>query len=523
MQHVVTYDQIEIMPYKLVRLHDFKVTKTVNDHARMTFTGIIDEKKRELYVQASDEDTQIKAFIKDEAGNRHPIFRGIAMEVEEHVVNGVHYLTVEAISHTYELDIKRHKRSFQNPGLSYNALIQKIIAPYGKAEAQDMVTDGQAIGTFVMQYDETDWEFLKRLASHFYSPLIPAVGYGVPKFYFGLPMGLDKGEIDSINYKVNKRVADYQRAAENHIPGVQDQDFIQYEVESVKVLEPGYEVKFRGQKLLVSEAVTEMKGSILTHTYKLSPRSGIRPIKNYNRTIIGASIYGKVVGIYRDKVQIKFKMDEQLDTSTDFWFPYSTIYASADNTGWYCMPEENDDIRIYFPSYREEECYAMSSVKRDAPAPAAASAAHAAPAPTASGSHSSGGRGASSPTASAAPAASAAASQKTIESQMDPRLAQDRMSDPAVKTMRTKSGKEIMLAPHEIVISSGSNLYIKISDSEGIIINSPSNVNITAGTEMTLSSKDMKLNAGTIELMGNGNSIRLDDKTTFMATEVKMN
>jgi len=514
MQHVITYDQIEIMPYKLVRLHDFKVVKTVNDHARMTFTGIIDEHRRELYVKASDEDTQIKVFVTDGNGHRHPIFRGIAMEVEEHVVNGVHYLTVEAVSHTYELDIKRHKRSFQNPGMTYNELIHKIIAPYGKAEGQDMVTDGQAIGTFVMQYDETDWEFLKRLASHFYSPLIPAVGYGVPKFYFGLPMGLDKGEIDSINYKVNKRVADYQRATENHVPGVQDQDFIQYEVESVKVLEPGYEVTFRGQKLLVSEAVTEMRESVLTHTYKLSPRSGIRPIKNYNRTIIGASIYGKVVGIHRDKVQIKFKMDEQLDQSTDFWFLYSTIYASADNTGWYCMPEENDDIRIYFPSYREEECYAMSSVKRDAPAPAATPAAS--PASVVSGSRASGGGGSSSSVASAPaiPATSAA--------QMDPRVSEDRMADPAVKTLRTKSGKEIMLAPDKILVSSG-DMYILISDSEGIAINSTSNVNIVAAADMLLSAKQMQLSADKIQLMGKGNTVTLDSITEFKATEVKMN
>lgn len=169
MEHTVTYGQIEIMPYDFVRLHKLKITKTVNEHAIMICTGIISENNRELYVRASDDKTQVKAFITDENGKRHPLFRGLALNVEEKVVNGVHYLNVEAISHTYELDIKRHKRSFQNPKLTYTGLIESIMSAYPHAETMDVASGKQPIGTFIMQYDETDWNFLKRLASHFYS------------------------------------------------------------------------------------------------------------------------------------------------------------------------------------------------------------------------------------------------------------------------------------------------------------------------------------------------------------------
>lgn len=60
-------------------------------------------------------------------------------------------------------------------------------------------------------------------------------------------------------------------------------------------------------------------------------------------------------------------MDDQLDANSNYWFPYSTIYASEDNTGWYCMPEIGDSIRIYFPSKKEEEGIAISSVAREIP------------------------------------------------------------------------------------------------------------------------------------------------------------
>ncbi|MFU1795338.1 hypothetical protein ACM1RC_15840 [Paenibacillus azoreducens] len=521
METFVTYGHIEIMPYEFVRLHEFKILKTVNDHARMICTGIISDKKRELYVRASDEETQVKAFVTDQNGNRQPLFRGIALDLEEKVVHGVHYLTVEAISHTYELDIKRHQRSFQNPKLTYTDLIEKIVSGYSKAEAMDVVSNKKPIGTFVMQYDETDWQFLKRMASHFYSPLIPAVGYGVPKFYFGLPMGLSKGEIQSTNYKVKKRVADYQTASENHIPGVRDADFIQYEVETEKLLEPGYEVTFHGHKLIVAEVLTEMKDGVLTHTAKLSPRSGLRPIKDYNRSIIGASIHGKVLSVHRDKVRAGLDMDEQQDPNTDYWFPYSTIYASADNTGWYCMPEIGDSIRIYFPSYKEEEGYAISSVKREqqhSEGKSSSTSRHATASASASGhtvatsaSHS--GHAA----ASASPAGSKSSSALSAAAP-----APDRMADPAIKTLRTKYGKEIMLAPDQIVIS-GNGMSIVINDKTGIDIVSGKNVSINAASDIVMSSGNIQLSAGKIELSGKGNSITLDDKTTFSGTEIKMN
>ncbi len=39
MENIVTYGHIEIMPYEFVRLHELKILKTVNDHARMICTG----------------------------------------------------------------------------------------------------------------------------------------------------------------------------------------------------------------------------------------------------------------------------------------------------------------------------------------------------------------------------------------------------------------------------------------------------------------------------------------------------
>ncbi|GIP10614.1 hypothetical protein GNQ08_04065 [Paenibacillus macerans] len=500
MDGTITLSQIEIMPYQLIHLHELKVVKTANDHARLIFAGTVDENLRDYYMKASDEETQVKVFVKDGEGGRHALFRGIALDVKVKTVNGINYMTVEAISHTRQLDMKRRKRSFQNPRLTYTELIKSIVAEYGKeADVLDVASGGKAIGTFVMQYDETDWEFLKRLASHFYSPLIPAVGYGVPKLYFGMPMGLSKGELQVHNYKAVKRVSAYQTAAENRIPGVRNEDFLQYEVEADKLMEPGHEVLFQGRPWLVAEAVSELRQGLLKHSYKLSPRSGLRPIKMFNRAIIGASIHGKVLAVRKDKVQVKLDMDEQVDPATDFWFPYSTIYASEGQTGWYCMPEVGDQLRIYFPSYKEEEGYAISSVKRTNPASAPLKSQTSA--------------------AAAAPGKAAAASASEPHSSDN---GEDVMADPAVKTLQTKYGKKIVLAPDKIVISSGG-MSIIVSDSEGITIKSDKDIGITAGGELVLSSQMLQLSADKIELSGKGSTLSLEEEILLSGSEIKMN
>lgn len=486
---VLTYGNIQVTPYNFTHLQSLKVVKKMNEHAKVTITGIIPDELKDSYVNLTNEQTHIQIALTDEKGQPKPWFQGIVTNVNIQSVRGIYYLTVKAVSHSYLLDVKPRKRSFQNPAMTYAALVKMVLSAYGKADFIDSVTNGKAINTFVMQYEETDWQFLQRMASRFYTGLVPATAFDLPKFYFGLPKGKDKGKLEVAHYTVQKRVGEYQSAAENRVPGIDDQDFTVYEVESPQILEVGDEVSFKSKKLVVGEAVTEMKEGILTNTYKLFPHKGLSRKKMYNNAIIGASIQGRVLQIQKDNIRAKLDMDDQQDESTAYWFPYSTIYTSENNTGWYVMPEIGDQIRIYFPSKKEEDGIAISSVLRDNPESES-------PAPQKSSAPSS-----SRPSAGAGP---------------------DRMKDPAVKTFRTKYGKEIMLAPDKIVISAGG-MSITISDNTGIEIVSDKNVSISASKEAYLIGQTLRVKADKIELIGKGNTISLNEKIEIKGTEIKMN
>ncbi|WGU93557.1 phage baseplate assembly protein V [Paenibacillus dendritiformis] len=487
---VITFGNIYVAPFEFINLQSLKVVKKMNDHVRLTITGMIPEERKESYVNLADSHTYMRVSLADESGKPKYWFQGIVIRANVTSVRGIYYLAVDAISHTYLMDIKPKKRSFQNPQMSFAGLIRSVLSGYSKADFIDSSTQSRKLGTFFMQYEETDWQFLKRMASQFYTGLVPAAAYTHPKFYFGLPQDQNKGKLEASHYTVQKRAGEYQRALVNRLPGVTDQDFVVYEVESSRVLEIGNEVIFQSRSLVVGEAVTELKNGVLTYTYKLFPRRGLQFKKIYNHKIIGASIQGRVIEVKKDTVRAKLDMDDQQDQSTAHWFPYSTIYASDNNTGWYVMPEVNDQIRIYFPSKKEADGIAISSVLKESPETKL-------PPKT---SNSSPGEGLS----------------DEGSEQSDP------MADPSTKWFRTKYGKEISLAKDKIVISS-KDMSITISDEHGIDIVSSKNINITAAKDILMSSQNIRIQAGKVELSGKGNTITLENTVEMKGEEVKMN
>ena len=61
-----------------------------------------------------------------------------------------------------------------------------------------------------------------------------------------------------------------------------------------------------------------------------------------------------------DVVRVSLRTDARKETGK--WFSFSTVYSSPDGSGWYCMPEPGDEIRLYFPTEQEKHGYVISAV-----------------------------------------------------------------------------------------------------------------------------------------------------------------
>ena len=96
------------------------------------------------------------------------LFQGIVTNIRINANNDVRTLEIEALSKTFLNGYKEKKqKSFQNENSTYGDIFNQINSGYNNIQMVDNITNGAKIDKFIVQYKETDWEFLKRLASHF--------------------------------------------------------------------------------------------------------------------------------------------------------------------------------------------------------------------------------------------------------------------------------------------------------------------------------------------------------------------
>ena len=118
------------------------------------------------------------------------------MEIKEE--KGYRIADIQAVSGTILLDQKKSNRVFQKKVQTYMGIASTVTADTEHSACILPGSDMRTGGTLI-QYQETDWRFLKRMASQLGLPLVPDTSYYYPRFYLGLSEGekRESGEIPS--------------------------------------------------------------------------------------------------------------------------------------------------------------------------------------------------------------------------------------------------------------------------------------------------------------------------------------
>jgi hypothetical protein len=196
------------------------------------------------------------------------------------------------------------------------------------ADLINNASNNSKINRFIIQYQETDWQFLKRVASQLYAGIVPVASFEKPKFYFGIPEGESRGDLERYHYSVKKDLAGFQNYSENHNKNLREIDFVYYEVVTDQVMEIGDTIKFRDKTLYVNEAVILVEDGLLLHRYKLTTKGGFSQPNLYNQKLIGASVQGRVIEVAKDNVRVHLEVDENQKKEEAYWFPYSSVYTA---------------------------------------------------------------------------------------------------------------------------------------------------------------------------------------------------
>ncbi|KJZ86995.1 phage baseplate assembly protein V [Clostridium butyricum] len=468
-QYVYEYKDITVSGYDFEKIIELKIVREINEHAKLKIRGIISEENEDKYVEEANGKSFINISVNDNENNIKNLFQGIVTDISIDTQNNVRILEIEALSRTYLMDIKKMVRTFQDENYTYMDVINILNNENGNVLAMDNITDDKKIDKLIVQYKETDWELIKRLASHFNAGLIPECQLDGTKYIIGMRKDGISYSLDEFNYSIKKSIHEYKEKYENGIETLNDMNLISYEITTNKMLNLCEAVNFNGKNLYVYKAIIEICDSEFINKYVLRDEKGMKIQKRYNDKLIGLSLKGNILDTKNDVVKIKLDIDSSQNKDTAKWFPYSTVYSSEDGTGWYCMPEVGDAIRLYFPDNEEKNAYAISSVNL-----------------------------------------------KSSNSQ--------KRSDPSVKNIGTKYGKQLVMKPGAVEIIGGNNLLMRMTDDGGIEIKSDKKIILDAQDDIEIKGKakvSIKGDEG-VDLTQNSANLAIKDDVKMTGGKVKI-
>lgn len=437
---IIDVTRLSVSPFALDSIVEMKVDQALNQHASLYLKGVIPKETGDSGIMDTDDSTAVT--VSDQDG---VLFSGLVQDIRASFEGQVYYLEVWAVSFSIRADTNVLSRSFQDAGMNYQQIAELMGGEDGLSIG--METSPLPVNNILLQYQETNWEFLKRIASHNNSVLLPSAESA--GFYFGIPRGKQKGSLRSYRFSVGKNLKRFRKFSGTGMDIVPE-DSMEYVVTADdSVLTIGDSVDYDGNTLIVNEARIHLADAVLTCRYTLCSENGWKVPTAFNQHITGLTLPGQVLEVKDDTVKVLLCVDKSQDTASAYAFPYITPYSAENHTGLYLMPEVDDVVNIQFPTEDESMAVALSSSRQ---------------------------------------------------------AASDRTGDPGVKYLRTPHDKEIRISDKEILITAKTGgLYVKLNEEDGIeiysqhdiMVNTLSNMDMTAAGHISVTAgTNLIFNAG---------------------------
>ena len=463
--------QIGIEPFEYTAVQDIKITRAVNEHAEASVTVQIRDGREEEYLGMLAGETWVRIIgtggQDGAAGAVHTVlFHGIVTDFSfSHDSRGT-TMYLALASGTVLMDMEPHFRVFQNENALCASIHEGITGAYPDGRAT--CTEGGSDRTrgILIQYRETDWEFLKRMAAASGRCLVPdALQKGV-RYTVGFPEGTGR-DIPADHIRTRLDMREYMEKTRGGMTWLCTGDMQELVITDREICRIGDRMSYQGREYHICRIETAYRGGECLHTYHLRRKEALSPLPVPHGSITGCSFDASVTGVQRDRVQVEIAGDEWNARDGKAWFPYATVYSSPDGTGWYCMPEPGDSVRLHVPE-SEEDSFVMSAVHRETDAA---------------------------------------------------------RQNPDYKSFKTKYGKEILFTPDSILMTNNQGMMVEMNDSEGIMITSDRDIVVEAKENLTISSNSASLLIAAedrLQVRQGGTSMTLSGDIAFTGGEFRI-
>ncbi len=462
--------QIQIELFAYVALQKLTISQSINQHGEARVIMRIKDEWKEAYLETLRKPTWVRIMGKGEEEGEGAtytvLFHGLVTNFALGQNGYETILELQLSSGTILMDRQKHFRVFQNEEADCMELYYSLTSAYPEGQVKAAEEKKEKTEGVLIQYQETDWQFLKRLASRTGMYLVPMNQRKGCGYTLGLPTGRER-EMETQRIRQQLNMGDYLTKQENGLASLSSSDMVELILNSREIYQLGDRLSWQGKEYCIYRIETAYDGAECIHTYHLKTREGLAVLPVLYEEIGGKSFDAVVTDVQKDRVQVEIAGDEWEAADGRKWFLYSTVYSSPDGTGWYCMPEIGDSVRLYVPE-REEDSFILSAVHKE-----------------------------------------------TDTSRQNPDY----------KSFKTRYGKELLFTPDTILFTNNQGMLVEMNDREGISIVSDKDVVIEAADKLTIASEAGSLLVAAEEVLQvkqGGTSMTLSEDISFTGGEFRI-
>ena len=362
-----------------------------------------------------------RSNIVDNTGNStEKIFlNGVIKELQiNETTAGALTVEITAISKSVLLDRIPRYRSFQDPTLTYLAIAEEINGNYGTNDGKivNVGEDMQTVPRMTIQYNETDWEYLKRIASYTGQPVMAYSDKVFVGFFKNMPVQTPNLKYSQFGKRTKEErtyfkitgtefypvATPIKLKTRNRVSGEEVEN--DYYVLENKIYNEGNMLKCEyilGKQTdyfvdpipheKIKGAVIEARTVHIARTDESKSNHGRSDGSSDN--LEGRKIGAKPLNKYIEKaenqnanVKERVKASDIAVMTLDLteglmdlgengqsfkdkyagksYFPYVTPYSQT-NTGFTPAPEVNDRVALYFPNGNETKAFVIGALNND--------------------------------------------------------------------------------------------------------------------------------------------------------------
>ncbi len=340
----ITGEQIVVSSdIPILSLWDIEITHRVNEHSTLVLTAALSEEQGEDILRTDWTDSRISVLKQDD---REPyLFYGTIERVEVTRKNRTWQARITGTGQSAVLDKVPKKRSFQDTEMIYLDIVKEVTIGYTGIAYAWNVDDSRTLGQPVIQYEETDWAFLKRLCSHFHGALVS--GNGQEAFAFGMGQGTRR-DLSHAGILAQGFDSGYFRngCCEDGLP--RDAAFC-LEVRTRENWQTGDWVIWNDRRYQVYEKTVTYRNGELLICCRLGAEGTFYQKKQYNERLTGVRLDGTIRKTQEEDVCIQLDIDERECAS------YPWPWTPETNNISYCMPEPGMKAVLYLGTQEEKD------------------------------------------------------------------------------------------------------------------------------------------------------------------------